>query len=160
MESHPGKRGVGSDGSHAHVSIVVSRFNGLVTSRLLAGAQAALSSRGVRARRVVHCAGAWELPIVANSLAREEGTDAVVALGCVVRGDTPHFDYVAGEAARGIAQVALSTGVPVIFGVLTTDTIEQALARAAGRASNKGWEAALAALDTAAAVRVDEPETH
>ncbi len=135
------------------VSIVVARFNGLVTSRLLAGAKAALATRGARPRHVVHCSGAWELPIVANSLAREEGTDAVVALGCVVRGATPHFDYVAGEAARGLAEVALRAGIPVVFGVLTTDTIEQALARASGRAGNKGWEAALTALDTVAAVR-------
>ena len=132
---------------------MVARFNGLITSRLLAGTLAALRYREAETPDVRYCSGAWELPIIAERLAREGNTDAVVALGCVVRGETPHFDYVAGEAARGLATVALQTGVPVVFGVLTTDTIEQAMARASGTASNKGWEAALTALDTIAATQ-------
>ena len=135
------------------VSIVSARFNGLITSRLLVGARRGLDHAGARVGDVRYCAGAWELPVLAHTLAERRDTDAVIALGCVVRGQTPHFDYVAGEAARGLADVALTTRVPVVFGVLTTDTIEQAMERAAGTATNKGWEAAITAVETVIALR-------
>lgn len=131
------------------IGIVVSRFNDMVTERLLAGARSCLIDHGVVDHDIVTAwvPGAWELPIAAQQLITKRGCAAVVALGCVVRGDTPHFDYVAGAAANGLSHVAASTGRPVAFGVLTTDTMDQALARAGGRAGNKGWEAALAALE-------------
>jgi 6,7-dimethyl-8-ribityllumazine synthase len=134
------------------VGILVSRYNETVTERLLAGAEACLRERGVARERVdvVRVPGAWELPLAARALAARGGYAAVVALGAVIRGETAHFDYVAGEASRGLMDVALHYGVPVGFGVLTCDTLEQALARAGGAAGNKGHEAAAAALDAAA----------
>jgi len=133
------------------VGIVVSRFNESVTARLLAGARACLRERGVADAGVeVHwVAGAWELPVVVRGLLAQGPWRAMVALGAVVRGETPHFEYVAGEAARGLMAVQVETGVPVGFGVLTCDTMEQALARAGGAAGNKGYDAAAAALDAA-----------
>lgn len=131
-------------------AVVVSRFNGGVTDRLLAGARACFEEYGVRDDDVdiFSVPGAWELPVVALRAARG-GYDAVVAIGCVIRGDTPHFDYVAGGAAQGLAQVSMETGVPVVFGVLTTEDLQQALDRAGGKSGNKGWEAALTALEMA-----------
>jgi 6,7-dimethyl-8-ribityllumazine synthase len=136
------------------VGVLVSRYNGTVTERLLAGAEACLRERGVPAASVdvVWLPGAWELPFAARALAGRGGYVAIVALGVVIRGETAHFDYVAGEASRGLMDVVLRTGVPVGFGVLTCDTLAQALARAGGEAGNKGHEAAAAALDAAAAV--------
>ncbi len=136
------------------VGILVSRYNETVTERLLAGAQACLRERGVAPGRVdvVRVPGAWELPLAARALAARGGYVAVVALGAVIRGETAHFDYVAGEASRGLMDVALHYGVPVGFGVLTCDTLEQALARSGGAAGNKGHEAVAAALDAAAAL--------
>jgi len=130
-------------------AIVVSRFNELVTERLLAGARACFEQHGVSADAVlvVSVPGAWELPVAARALALRSDVDAVVALGCVIRGDTPHFDYVAGGAAQGLMAVANETGVPVAFGVLTTEDPDQALARAGGKLGNKGWEAAQTALE-------------
>lgn len=131
------------------VAVVASRFNEVVTEELLAGALTALGERGLGpgAAEVFRVPGAWELPWAAARAARSGRYAAVIALGCVVRGETPHFDFVAGEAARGLMEVAIETGVPVTFGVLTTDTLEQALARAAGPGGDKGRDAALAALE-------------
>jgi 6,7-dimethyl-8-ribityllumazine synthase len=131
-------------------AIVISRFNANVTDRLLAGATACLEEHGARDDDVdiFSVPGAWELPVTALHAARS-GYAAVIAIGCVIRGDTPHFDYVAGGAAQGLAQVSVQTGVPVVFGVLTTENLEQALDRAGGKAGNKGWEAALTALEMA-----------
>lgn len=131
-------------------AILVSRFNEGVTNRLLAGARACLEEHDTPERDVdvFSVPGAWELPVAALHAARSEYA-AIIALGCVIRGDTPHFEYVAGGAAQGLAQVSLTTGVPVVFGVLTTDTLEQALDRAGGKAGNKGWEAAETALEMA-----------
>jgi 6,7-dimethyl-8-ribityllumazine synthase len=131
------------------IGIVVGRFNDLITERLLAGAQSCLVDHGVAETSIVvaWAPGAWELPLAARHLIEKRGCIAVIALGCVVRGDTPHFDFVAGAAATGLATLSAATGVPVGFGVLTTDTMEQALARAGGKAGNKGWEAALAVLE-------------
>ena len=139
------------DGHGRRFAIVASRFNELVTERLLEGARAALLRHGVRDDDidVYWVPGAWELPVAARAAARTGRYAGVVALGCVIRGETPHFDFIAGEAARGLAALALETGLPVAFGVLTTDTPEQALRRAGGTAGNKGWEAALGALEMA-----------
>jgi len=134
------------------VAIVAARFNEFIVASLLKGARAAWHERGGAAQdlTVVHVPGAFELPVVARKLASSGGYDAVVALGCVIRGDTPHFDYVAGEAARGLQLAGLETGVPVIFGVLTVESLEQALERAATTAGNKGGEAMESALEMAA----------
>jgi len=136
------------------VGVLVSRYNETVTTRLLAGAQACLLERGIAADRVdvVSLPGAWELPFAARALAERGGYAALVALGAVIRGETAHFDYVAGESARGLMDVAVRYGVPVGFGVLTCDTLAQALARSGGAAGNKGFEAVASALDAAAAV--------
>jgi 6,7-dimethyl-8-ribityllumazine synthase len=136
------------------VAIVVSRYHESVTSRLLEGAQRCLGERGVDGARVrvVWVAGAWELPVAARALLERGGLSAVCALGAVVQGETPHFDFVAGESARGLMQLQLTYGVPVGFGLLTTATMAQALARAGGAAGNKGYEAMAAALDAAAAL--------
>lgn len=132
----------------ARVAIVAARFNHEVVDLLLQGALSALERHGIEGgrREVVRVPGAFELPLAARVLL-ESGCDAVIALGAVVRGDTPHFDYVCTECARGISQVSLDTRRPVIFGILTTDTMAQALARAGGEHGNKGHEAALAALE-------------
>jgi 6,7-dimethyl-8-ribityllumazine synthase len=134
--------------------IAVSRFNGNITSRLLEGALEALRARGAADGdlTVVYVPGAFELPLAALQLARKGNVHAVICLGAVVRGETPHFEYVAAEAAAGIGAVARECGLPVIFGVVTADTMEQALARAGGDAGNKGTEAALAALEMADAM--------
>jgi len=135
----------------ARVAVLVSRYNELVTVRLLDGAREALRDKGVPDARVdvIWVPGAFELPVAAETAAASGRYTALVALGCVVRGETPHFEYVAGEAARGLGNVALAHRLPVGFGVLTTDTLEQALARAGGAAGNKGYEAVDAALTTA-----------
>ena len=134
------------------VAIVAARFNDFVVASLLKGARAAWHERGGAAQdlTVVRVPGAFELPVVARRLASSGRYDAVVALGCVIRGDTPHFDYIAGEAARGLQLAGLETGVPVIFGVLTVESLEQALERAATTAGNKGGEAMESALEMAA----------
>ncbi|HEX7049572.1 MAG TPA: 6,7-dimethyl-8-ribityllumazine synthase [Longimicrobiales bacterium] len=139
------------EGEGKRFALVVSRFNELVTDRLATGARACLRQHGVREDDidVIGVPGAWELPLAARRAARSGRYAGIVALGCVIRGETPHFDYVAGEAARGLGAVAREDGVPVGFGLLTTDTPEQALARAGGKAGNKGWDAALAALEMA-----------
>ena len=131
--------------------IVVSRFNDTITRRLLEGARDCLLRHGVPDDRIeaVWVPGAWEIPVAVRALARSGRFSAVVALGAVIRGATPHFDYVAGGVASGVGNVSLETGVPAIFGVLTTDTIEQAVERSGTKAGNKGWDSALAALEMA-----------
>jgi len=130
-------------------AIVVSRFNEFITSKLLAGAVDALKRHGTgdESITVVHVPGAFELPFMAKKLADSGLYDAVICLGCVIRGQTPHFEYVAGQAARGIAEVGLATGVPTTFGVITADTLEQAVERAGAKAGNKGVDAALSAIE-------------
>jgi 6,7-dimethyl-8-ribityllumazine synthase len=140
-------------------AIVVSRFNSFVTERLLAGAQDALTRTGADPEMVdiVKVPGSWEVPMVAGELARQKRYDAVVCLSAVIRGDTPHFDYVAAEAAKGIAHVAMETGVPVAFGVLTTNTLEQAIDRAGVKGGNKGFDAAMSAIEMANLMRTLRP---
>ncbi len=136
-------------------AIVVSRFNSLVTQRLLDGALDALRRHGAdeNAITVVYVPGSFEIPLAAKRLAQSGAFDAVICLGCIIRGDTPHFEYVASGAAKGIAQVALETGVPTIFGVVTADTLEQALERAGAKAGNRGFEAAMTAMEMANLMR-------
>ncbi len=135
-------------------AVVVARFNSAITEKLLAGACEALLQAGAKSPRIFYVPGAFELPFAAKKLAGRGGFDAIIALGAVIRGETPHFDYVAGETARGLQQAGLETGVPVIFGVLTTDTWEQAEARAGGASGhasngNKGFDAAMTAIEMA-----------
>jgi len=132
-------------------AIVASRFNGLIVEPLIAGAVDAITRTGgsADAITIVKCPGAFELPQVVRQVVARGGVDAVIALGAVIRGSTPHFDYVAGEAAKGVAGAAASAAMPVVFGVLTTDTIEQALERAGTKAGNKGFDAAMAAIEMA-----------
>lgn len=138
-------------GKGLRIAIAVGRFNDFISSRLLAGAQDALVRHGVDAQAVAvaWAPGAFEIPLVAKLLAETHKYDAVITLGAVIRGSTPHFDYVAAESAKGVAAVSLQTGVPTIFGILTTDTIEQAIERAGTKAGNKGWEAAMTAIEMA-----------
>jgi 6,7-dimethyl-8-ribityllumazine synthase len=137
------------DMTNRRVAIVVSRFNESVTMRLLQGAIDALERHGGRRADidVVWVPGAWELPAGARALLGTERYDAVIALGAVIRGETPHFEFVAGEASRGLAQAGADFDVPIGFGLLTTDSLEQADARAGGAHGNKGWDAALAAIE-------------
>jgi 6,7-dimethyl-8-ribityllumazine synthase len=130
-------------------ALVVSRFNAFITERLLEGALDSLRRKGVREEdlTLVRVPGSWEIPLVARRLALAKAHDAVICLGAVIRGSTPHFDYVAAEVSKGVAQVALETGVPIAFGILTTDTLEQAIERAGSKAGNKGYAAAEAAIE-------------
>jgi 6,7-dimethyl-8-ribityllumazine synthase len=129
-------------------AIVVARFNSAITEKLLEGAREALTKNGARDVEIFYVPGAFELPLAAKWLAHG-GYSAIIALGAVIRGETPHFDFVAGEAARGLQQVALECNIPVAFGVLTTDTVEQAEARAGGKHGNKGYDAAMTAIEMA-----------
>jgi 6,7-dimethyl-8-ribityllumazine synthase len=130
-------------------AIVASRFNAFIVEPLVEGALDALRRHGVSDDHItlVRVPGSWEMPVTCSRLAKTEKFDAVIALGAVIRGATSHFDYVAGEAAKGVAATSLASGVPVIFGVLTTDSIEQAVERAGTKAGNKGFDAAVAALE-------------
>lgn len=143
-------------GASARYCLVASRFNDFIVERLVAGAVDTLVRHGVADEdiTVVRVPGAWELPLVCRKVAGSGQFDAVIALGCVIRGGTPHFDYVAGEAAKGVAQAAMAADRPVIFGVLTTDSIEQAVERAGTKMGNKGAEAAMAALEMVNLYRV------
>ncbi|MCS7024208.1 MAG: 6,7-dimethyl-8-ribityllumazine synthase [Bryobacteraceae bacterium] len=136
-------------------AIVVSRFNSLITSRLLEGALDALRRTGCAEQdiTVVRVPGSWEMPVVARELALADQYDAVICLSAVIRGETPHFDYVAGEAAKGLGQIPLQTGIPVVFGVLTTNNVEQALDRAGIKNGNKGFDAAMTAVEMANLMR-------
>jgi 6,7-dimethyl-8-ribityllumazine synthase len=132
-------------------ALVVSRFNSFITDRLLAGAVDALEASGADAENVmvVHVPGSFEIPLTAKKLAEGGRVDAVIAIGCVLRGETAHFDYVASEVARGVQLAQLDTGIPVIFCVLTCDTLEQAIDRAGLKSGNKGYESGLAAIEMA-----------
>ncbi|HEX5226056.1 MAG TPA: 6,7-dimethyl-8-ribityllumazine synthase [Bryobacteraceae bacterium] len=136
-------------------AVVCARFNGEITERLLAGALDALKRAGASERdiEIAKVPGSWELPLAAATLAHTKNPDAIIALGAVIRGDTPHFDYVAGEASRGLMDVQLETGIPVAFGVLTTNTMEQATNRAGGKDGNKGYDAAITAIEMAGWIR-------
>ncbi len=131
--------------------MVVSRFNDFITERLLEGARDCLLRHGADEKDidVVRVPGAFEIPLIARIMAKKNAYNAIICLGTVIRGATPHFEYVAAEVSKGIAQVGLETGIPVTFGVITADTIEQAIERAGSKAGNKGWDAALAAIEMA-----------
>lgn len=135
--------------------IVVARFNEFINSRLLGGSLDALERHGVEKDNVTIAwvPGAYEIPLVAQKMAESKKYDAVICLGTVIRGSTPHFDYVCAEVSKGVAQVGLHTGVPTIFGVLTTETIEQAIERAGTKAGNKGFDAAVTAIEMANLLR-------
>ena len=132
-------------------TIVVSRFNDFITEKLLSGALDALVRSGAKDSdiQIVKVPGSFEIPLVAKKLAKKKGVHAIICLGAVIRGATPHFDYVSAEVSKGIAQVSLESEIPIIFGVITTDTIEQAIERAGTKAGNKGWSAAIAAVEMA-----------
>lgn len=129
--------------------IVASRFNDFITSRLIDGALDALTRHGAEKKdiEIVRVPGAFEIPLIAKKTAASKKYDAVIALGTIIRGATPHFDYVAAESSKGIAQASLETDVPITFGIITSDTIEQAIERAGTKSGNKGWDAALSAIE-------------
>jgi 6,7-dimethyl-8-ribityllumazine synthase len=139
------------DGSKLKITIAVSRFNDLITKALLEGALGTLNRFGVKDENitVLWVPGAFELPLVAKHIAEAKKADAVITLGCVIRGATTHYDYVCSQAAAGANKISLDTGIPVIFGVLTTETLEQALDRAGGKVGNKGVDSAVAAIEMA-----------
>jgi 6,7-dimethyl-8-ribityllumazine synthase len=132
-------------------ALVVSRFNDFITDKLLSGALDALIRSGTSDEdiEVVKVPGAFEIPVLAQKMARTKRFDAVICLGAVIKGSTPHFDYVSAEVSKGVAAVSMESGIPVIFGVITVDTIEQAIERAGTKAGNKGWSAAIAAVEMA-----------
>ena len=136
-------------GNHGRYTLVAARWNSKIVEGLSSGARRALLSRGISDDRIrtVHVPGAFEIPLACQAAAQRKDCDAVIALGAVIRGDTPHFDYIAGECTRGLGEVALATGKPVSYGVLTVNTIEQALARSSDDENNKGGEAALCAIE-------------
>jgi 6,7-dimethyl-8-ribityllumazine synthase len=136
-------------------AIVVGRFNSVVTDRLLAGAIDALTRAGASPDdiQVVRVPGSWEIPLTIQTLAEAKRHDAILALSAVIRGDTPHFDYVAGQAASGVAQTSLDSGIPVAFGILTTNTVEQAMDRAGLKSGNKGYDTAMTAIEMANLLR-------
>jgi len=134
-------------------AVLCAQFNSSITDQLLAGALDALKRSGALDIEIEKVPGCWELAIAAKTIAESKKPDAIIALGAVIRGDTPHFDYVAGQAASGLAAVQLETGIPVAFGVLTTNTIEQASDRAGGKSGNKGYDAAIAAIEMAELLR-------
>ncbi|SET04015.1 6,7-dimethyl-8-ribityllumazine synthase [Salinibacillus kushneri] len=142
-------------GTNLKVGIVVGRFNEFITKKLLDGAFGTLQRHGVSEDDIdtAWVPGAFEIPLIAQKMAESGRYDAVIALGTVIRGSTPHFDYVCNEAAKGVSSAALKTGKPVIFGIITTDTIEQAIERAGTKAGNKGSEAAVAAVEMAQLVK-------
>jgi 6,7-dimethyl-8-ribityllumazine synthase len=136
-------------------AIIVARFNSFIVDRLLEGALDALRRTGgeVDSLVIIKVPGSWEMPVVAAELARQKNHDAIICLGAVIRGETPHFDYVAGNAASGLAGISAQTGVPVVFGVLTTNTVEQAVDRAGTKSGNKGFDAAMTAIEMAQLLR-------
>jgi len=143
------------DAKGLRFAIVAGRFNSIITERLLAGALDALRRTGASEDdiTVVWVPGSWEMPVTARELANSNRYDGIICLGAVIRGDTPHFDYVAGEAAKGLGQVAMQSGVPVAFAVLTTNTVEQAVDRAGAKHGNKGFDAAMTAIEMANLMR-------
>jgi len=136
-------------------AILVSRFNSIITERLLAGALDALTRTGADMNLVdiVRVPGSWELPVAAAEVARQKRHDAVICLSALIKGETPHFDFIAAEAAKGLAQISMETGIPVAFGVLTTSTLEQAIDRAGAKSGNKGFDAAMSAVEMANLMR-------
>lgn len=142
-------------GKGLKVGIVAGRFNEFITGKLVAGAEDGFVRHGVEkdAIDIAWVPGAFELPLIAKKMAESGKYDAVITLGAVIRGATAHFDYVCNEAAKGVSQAGMQTGVPVIFGLLTTDTIEQAIERAGTKAGNKGWDAAMSAIEMANLIR-------
>jgi 6,7-dimethyl-8-ribityllumazine synthase len=132
-------------------ALIASRFNDFITDRLVGGAVDALTRSGAKDKdiEIIKVPGAFEIPLVAKMVAAKKVHHAVICLGAVIRGSTPHFDYVSAEVSKGVAQASLETGIPIIFGVITTDTIEQAIERAGTKAGNKGWSAAVAAVEMA-----------
>ncbi len=138
-------------GTSYSFGVVVSRFNEFITRRLLDGALDCLRRHkvGEKSYDVISCPGAFEIPLVAQTLARSKRYDALICLGCVIRGETPHFEYVAHAVTTGISRVTLDYNIPIAFGVLTTETFEQAVERSGGKAGNKGWDAALTAIEMA-----------
>ncbi len=142
------------DSKGLRFAIVVSRFNSFITERLLSGALDALKRTGCRDEDiiVVRVPGSWELPIAVREIAARK-PDAIICLSCLIRGDTPHFDYIASEAAKGAGQAAIDTGIPVAFGILTTNTLEQAIDRAGAKSGNKGFDAAMTAVEMANLIR-------
>ena len=151
MIKHEGKL----DGDGLKMAVVVSRFNGFVTEKLLSGALDGLLRHGVADDNidVYYCPGAFEIPALVNKLVDAKKHDAVICLGAVIRGETPHFDYVAGESAKGIGQLSIRASMPVIYGVLTTDTVDQAVDRSGGKSGNKGFDAAMTAIEMANLVK-------
>ncbi|MDD2735713.1 MAG: 6,7-dimethyl-8-ribityllumazine synthase [Desulfuromonadaceae bacterium] len=146
------------DASELSFGIVISRFNSLISDRLLDGAVDALLRHGAdnAAIDVVRVPGAFEIPLVAQKLAKSGRHNSIICLGAIIRGSTPHFDYVSAEVTKGVATVSLRTGIPISFGILTTDTIEQALERAGLKAGNKGFDAAISAIEMANIIKVIE----
>lgn len=142
-------------GEGLSIAIVVSRFNDLITRQLLAGAQDSLRRHGVEAERVdvAWVPGSFEIPLTARKLAESGRYQAVVCLGAIIRGETPHFEYVATQVSSGIARVSLETGLPLIFGIITADSLEEALERAGGKMGNKGYDAAVSAIEMANLMR-------
>ncbi len=142
-------------GQGLKIGVIVARFNDFITSRLLEGAKAGLLSHGVRDEdvTVAWVPGSFEIPLTARKMAESKSYDAVICLGAVIRGETDHYEHVAGEAAKGIANASVSTGTPVIFGVLTTDTLEQAINRAGAKQGNSGYNAAVSAVEMANLMR-------
>ena len=143
----------------ARFALVVSRFNEFITNKLLSGALDTLERHGCADgdMTVVHVPGAYELPLAASHLVQSKQYDAVICLGCVIRGHTPHFEYIASEVAKGVAHVGLETGQPVVFGVITADSLEQAIERAGTKAGNKGADAALTAIEMVNLLRALKP---
>lgn len=143
------------DGKNLKFSIVVSRFNNTITEKLLDGAIDCLLRHNVADDniKVYWVPGAFEIPSLAKKLADQKNCDAIICLGCVIRGETPHFDYIASEVSKGVAQVSIEANIPVVFGVLTTDTIEQAMERSGSKSGNKGFDAAMSALEMANLIR-------
>jgi len=137
-------------------ALVVSRFNSVITERLLAGALDALARSGASDEdiEVIRIPGSWEMPVVVAQVARQKRHDALIALSAVIRGDTPHYDYIAAEVAKGLGQVSLETGVPIAFGVLTTNNLEQAVDRAGAKSGNKGFDAAMSAIEMSNLMRL------
>jgi 6,7-dimethyl-8-ribityllumazine synthase len=143
------------DAKGLKIAILVSRFNSFISDRLLAGALDALTRHGAANEdiEIVKVPGSWEMPVTLKAVAEQKRHDAIICLGAIIRGDTPHFDYVAGEAAKGIAHVSLQAGIPIAFGVLTTNTLEQAIDRAGAKGGNKGFDSAMTAIEMANLLR-------
>jgi len=142
-------------GSGLKIAVVVGRFNEFITSKLLGGAQDALQRHGVEESDIdiIWVPGAFEIPLISKKLADTKKYDAIITLGTVIRGATTHYDYVCNEVAKGVASISLQTGIPVIFGVLTTENIEQAIERAGTKSGNKGWDAGISAIEMANLLR-------